>query len=165
MKKYLTVILFAPLFISCQNKATLSDKTSIARDSIKAYLMLHLNDPKSYEPVGFDSLERKMSTYLSDDHYFEYDSWANSISSVESDDMLKDFKVYKSRTASGYYKKLKQKGSEGLDSLKKAYKPKFLGYTMMHTYRAKNGFGALTLHTTTFKLDTNLSVWDVKELN
>ena len=43
------------------------------------------------------------------------------------------------------------------DSLEKAFKQVQSCWFISHTYRAKNGFGALGLHTTVFKIDTNVT--------
>jgi hypothetical protein len=166
MKKIVITSIIGCMFLfSCKSKNSYASKNERAADSVKSYLAKRLNDPASYQPVRFDSLVTVMTTYKSDEHYYEYNRQAEDISLITADDMIKDFKLYERRNANGYYKKLKERGIKGVDSIKKVFKPRFAGYKIIHEYRAKNGFGALTIHTSQFKLDTNLSVWDSKEYN
>jgi len=49
-----------------------------------------------------------------------------------------------------------KKKKELIEIERKNFKPAFIGYTMTHTYRGKNGFGALTLETSQYYFDKEL---------
>lgn len=128
-----------------------------AEDSVKAYVKGHLDDSTSYQPEAFGKLEKNYSTYQSDDNYFTYSEWIAR--SEEKSDQQNNPALYRQRKKSGYYDQKYKSGLEKMDSLKKTFKPGFIGYIIAHRYKAKDNSGALTEHKMVFSLDTSLSVF------
>jgi len=157
MKKLLVLSL---IFItSCRHFQT---KEGIAHRIVKEYLDSTLNDPKSYESVSFSKLDTGSSNYLNSPNYVKLQdsliSHTSELSSLKIDLQFPDlynskvikYKIKKLLSDSVYYQKK-------MDSVENNFKTEQTGWILTHTYRAKNGFGALGLHTTVFELDTNLT--------
>ncbi|WP_184548238.1 hypothetical protein [Mucilaginibacter sp. FT3.2] len=158
MKKLLVAVLFIS---ACSHFQT---KQECAESLVKKYLDSTLNDPHSYEKVSFDTLKPFIASYsLGDPIGKKMDTLAASY--------LDSSSKYSDHTGSLYYMNDKIKPNEKLEKLYKSkedsveriikekdktYKGAILSYSIEHTYRAKNGFGALGLHTTRFQIDSTL---------
>lgn len=115
-----------------------------AKKLITEYLKRNLNDPESYESVGFGKIDSLKSVVFYTDEYVHYEKYAN--------DKSKNLQM---RLA--YSKLLVQLASQ-------PNQPK--GFSVMHTYRAKNGFGAKMLEKKQFifndRIDSIISVMDTR---
>ncbi|HVW16272.1 MAG TPA: hypothetical protein VHB54_20740 [Mucilaginibacter sp.] len=162
MKTIILILAAGVLLASC-GKAAKPAATPDARaaDSVKAYLKTHLDDPSSYDPGKFDKLEKNFSSYKNDDNYYTYSNWIAR--SKEQSDKKDSAAVYRRRKSSGFYDRLFQSGMKKMDSLKKNYKPSFMGYLITHWYQAKNSAGSVVPHQTVFTLDTAFSVLKADE--
>ncbi len=145
-------------------------KQQKAESIVKKYLDTTLNDPHSYESVSFDKLVtvHKIDTTLDDDtvmmykrEYYALEKKANYIAKKykRKDGYDPDFSInhpeYDSITTKSSPILEKFSNRERDISEKKQTTP--ISYHISHTYRAKNGFGALLLYTTTFEIDSLLS--------
>lgn len=162
-KPYLLLLL---IFASCTHIETKQQK---AENLVKAYLKTSLNDPGSYEGVSFDTLSVSYEEYASGDpkgrkldtlaaSYIDTSSKYRKLADSESYSTHMDFKKYKR------YQKLDTLFSKKSDSVEniekingKGYRGRIVGYAIKHTYRAKNGFGGLTLNYTDFWIDSTLT--------
>jgi hypothetical protein len=163
MKILVFLCLITSVFYSCQSSKKSATLRERATDSVTAYMKQNLDDPASYQPVKFGTLDTTMSNYTQDDKYFTLKSMSESELGEEADEMLNDRKLYSQRSKANYYKNRRVAGLKGLDSLQKNFKPKLSGYIMLHSYRAKNKFGALTLHEPLFRFRKDLSIFRVQE--
>ncbi|MCR8560475.1 hypothetical protein KXD93_22665 [Mucilaginibacter sp. BJC16-A38] len=162
MKKILFII---PIILfACTNRQS---KQQIAETLVKSYLNGTLNDPHSYESVRFDTLVPYHQSYaLGDPVGKKMDllaaSYVDSASKYDPESMDNILNESKHRFHSNirlktYYKR-KEDSLENIINLQdKTYKGKLQSYSIEHTYRAKNGFGALGLHKSRFQIDTSLS--------
>jgi len=171
--KRLIFISCALLLSSCQ-----FTKQQKAEKLIKNYLNEHLNDPHSYESIKFSQLDTSFSK-LEDDTVYRFaikniervqgecEKWKlqnpddDGISELEHSRALYLEKMDRFfYDDSIEYVKIRDEASE-------KFKSHFNGWRISHTYRAKNGFGALGLHESGFILnkacDSILDVIDAKE--
>ncbi len=156
MKRILLLIL---LLSACSHFQT---KQQIAQGLIKKYLDSTLNDPHSYESVSFTKLDTGKTSYTETP---EYDVLDSSITSIHDSLITERVDVnypslYNTTRIVRKIRKLMQDSlllDSKLNNLQNQFKPIQNCWFISHTYRAKNGFGALGLHTTIFKIDTNLS--------
>jgi hypothetical protein len=163
MKKIVFLCLISFVFYSCQStkkSATLQER---ATDSVTAYMKQNLDDPASYQPVKFGTLDTTMSNYMQDEKYLTLKSMSESELHEEADDLLNNKSLYQQRSKVNYYKNRHLAGVKGLDSLKKTFKAELSGYLMLHSYRAKNKLGALALHEPLFRFRKDLSIYRVQE--
>ncbi|QEC77898.1 hypothetical protein [Mucilaginibacter ginsenosidivorax] len=163
MKKILFIFLIWS-FTSC----SLSDQSQ-AENLVKDYLNKNLNDPDSYEPVSFGALKANFDTY-------ENSNTEGKKLSTKRTDQDSIANIYESKIDSinnGYisgkkllekYTSLAKKHRHNADSIKQIidtksadYHGPLLGYSITHTFRAKNAFGALVLQTKDFMLDDKLT--------
>jgi len=145
-------------------------KQQKAEHLVKVYLDSALNDPHSYEKVSFDSLKAEYKSYdRSDPEGKRLDTLAASfIDTSGKYKKMADSELYQVSNTNfnkfKQYNKLDTLYSKKSDSVEAIIKIKSVGYkgplqdyVISHTYRAKNGFGALSLHTSTFEIDSALS--------
>lgn len=150
MKKYILSIMAAMLMASCTSTPTPEEQ---AKKLITDYIMANANDPKSYEAVSFGTLDSTFSSYYASDRYKELDSIRENLE--------------KRKIVYEMFLNWSNKGNKYLDSIEfcldkqieinnkmtseaENYKGNHFGWKMSHRYRAANGFGAITLGTTTF---------------
>lgn len=161
MKIVYTLLLIIFLY-SCSSKKQTS-QIEQSKDSIVAFLKTNLNDPSSYQPVSFSKPDTVFTKIDDDNKYYAYKDLTDTNQFI-TNDMINNFKLYKKREKAKYYAVLYSKGIKGMDSCKKAFKPNLNYYAIVHIYRAKNAFGALTIHNTLFRLKSNFSVFYSKEV-
>jgi hypothetical protein len=139
---------------------------------VKDYLKENLNDPGSYESVSFDHLFPEYFTYeLSDPEGIRLQRQSVIFDSLSITYYHKAKKPFISKSNVLKYTLLEKLYSKKADSLNKLIKtksdrwvPTVTYYTIEHKYRAKNGYGALTLHESKFSLDSGLtSVFSVSD--
>jgi len=157
-------LLFIPLTIflsSCSRQQK-------AERLVKHFLDSTLNDPHSYESVSFTTLKPFYATYaLGDPEGKRLDTLAaNCIDSISKYKPLDDsvivisdgLKAPKSnKKLAIYYQHMQDSIESIITERDKTYKGRILNYSITHTYRAKNGFGALGIHTTDFQIDSTLT--------
>jgi len=166
MKKSISIIIITSVLVACEHPISRQQK---AEHLVKAYLKSALNDPGSYESVSFDTLSISYEDYASGDpigrkldkiaaSFTDTSSKYKKLSESEFYSAHMDFKKYRK------YQKLDALYANKSDSVEsiiknkaKDYKGKIDGYAIKHTYRAKNGFGALTLSYTDFWIDSSLT--------
>jgi hypothetical protein len=170
MKKILFAII---LFSSCT-----FTKQQKAEKLIKDYLNIHLNDPHSYESVSFGKIDSAYSTLKEDSDYLssnrlidqyqtDFDEWKAKNPDFDGISDLSDSQTKYFIKMNDFYSNEKIKEMKLRDSIALKFKPSFKGWYIIHTYRAKNGFGALRLDESGFTLnkacDSILNVSDVKD--
>lgn len=168
-----TIILFLSIsVVGC----TLSP-TEKAKKVIRRYLELSLNDMKSYEVVQFGKLDSSFSEYQRLDQYrklrdsFDYYAKENKLN-LENAKMYAPLSSY-SNKASLYLAMAKwdlvkmQSVADSIELASKHFVPKFIGWKMEHSFRAKNLAGNLGIHHYMYYLnptiDTVVSSLDVGE--
>jgi hypothetical protein len=156
MKIFITscVAVMCLFLISCSQKSNIKNLNERAKDSVTAFLKTNLNDPSSYQPIGFDSLKRNMTE---PPDTITLGSRA-LMSTSENYEMLNKYELYKKRESEGYYKTQQERFKDSIRTIVKNFKPKLIGYLIDHHYRAKNAMGGIMLYNTTFELDTTLKV-------
>ncbi|NGM63557.1 hypothetical protein G5B30_16735 [Sphingobacterium sp. SGG-5] len=129
MKNLLVVSFSFILFVSCH----LSNEDK-AKELIKQYIVENANDPESYEPVEFGDLKEEdgMVFWSSEYNYLE------KLLDVTSDEERKEY-LLKS------IDNLVEEIGEGS------------GYSIVHSYRGNNAYGAKILVTQEFYLDSMLT--------
>lgn len=147
-----SLLIFSAL-LSCSAPAEKSP-TDRAKDSVSAYVKRITNDPASYEQIEFGSLDSNITEIEGTSEFVSLDS---DSSFMERRLGMTD--IYD-----------KDETIKKLDSIKAAlityrqnFKSEFRGYTMEHSFRAKNAMGALVIGKNIFWLDSNLSVFKVEK--
>lgn len=158
--KYLRIILLATIVLSC-NKPTQQTRQQKAENAAKAYLMIHLNDPHSYEIVGFSKLDTSIfGFYDSPKSKTMSDSLSHItsiISNIRLDMLLRNLSYNEKKDKVLLHKFFRDsvEYQKKYDTAQKSFKSHQGGWTLRHTYRAKNGFGALGLHQIVFIFNMN----------
>lgn len=164
MKK---LFVFLPIIIlsACSH---FQSKQAKAEAIVKTFLDSTLNDPKSYQSIKFTKIDTLWGGYL------KTNSGMQLSQKLElEDDTIKVLQAKQEvlldalNWNNAAYKKLKKAVdffiSESKADLAKmtdsanVIKGPFIGYEISNTYRAKNGFGALTVHKTKFEIDSNIT--------
>ncbi|WP_342644517.1 hypothetical protein [Mucilaginibacter sp. CSA2-8R] len=163
MKKNL---LFLPLFLcSCSHFQSNQQK---AESLVKSYLDSTLNDPKSYESMKFDTLRTQYAQYgVGDPEGRRLDSVTVTFldsASKYKEKADKELVTGESLTNYNKYSELKKLYDAKADSVSKlsdekgkGYKGPVFAYSIVHSFRAKNGMGALTIQKMRFRTDSALN--------
>ncbi len=170
-------ILFIGLFFLFGCTFTKQQK---AEKLIKEYMKHHLNDYDSYQVVNTEKPDTAYKDYLVDDStgksLFSLLLAQKGLVNLE-DSLLTAYEDKPIDLQSEPYitmsEKRLNKNKEKLDGLvslikerKDSYKKIFKGWSITQSYRAKNGFGALVLHTEIFQIDSAFTqITDVEEVN
>lgn len=157
------------LLLTITSCTSTENKQQKAEGLVKTYLKTSLNDPGSYEGVSFDTLSVNYQEYASGDpqgrkldtlaaSYIDSSANYRKLADSELHGTHMNFKKY------SRYEKLDTlftKKSDSVENIEringKGYKGRIVGYAIKHTYRAKNGFGALTLSKSDFWIDSTIS--------
>jgi hypothetical protein len=133
---------------------------------VKDYLNDHLNDPSSYQSMSFSKIDTNFKKYeYSDPQGIDYRKKYDDIQLKElEDENLMDKELKKeSMNWTNYYRWEKEsktlsaqikKWDSFFEDRNKGYKGPIKDFVIIHTYRAKNGFGALGIETTAFTIDS-----------
>lgn len=159
-----------PLLLSLSLILTLTacSKQHKADTLVKDYLTTHLNDPGSYQDVATVKLDTIFQDFGATPKgeliQSKYDSVTTLIKSMEDEaQTVVDAPVYDSKRFHALDQQIKKLLSEANVYYKQLadgtanFKGPVSGWSLIKTYRAKNGFGALTLHTDTFYMDSALT--------
>lgn len=149
MKKYIMPIMAAMLMASCASEPTSEEK---AQKLIKDYIMTNANNPKSYESISFGALDSTFSSYYASERYKALDK-KRELNSAAFD----KFMELRNLDSAEIYMNDNQRIAELMTSEAASYKGEHFGWKMTHRYRAANGFGAITLGTTTFFFNKELT--------
>jgi hypothetical protein len=170
MKVFLLPALLAVMFASCTH-------TQKAHTLIKHYLDSALNDPSSYESVSFSNIDTAFTNFTEDTDYInshrkadsiqvEFDTWKEKYPDFDGDSELSHRTAVFYEKMEKYFDDAKLKQLQIAEDVSKNYKPVFKCWKIEHTYRAKNGFGALGIHTTEFEIDSSFTkIIDADEIN
>ncbi|WP_343539639.1 hypothetical protein [Sphingobacterium thalpophilum] len=143
MKKLMLAITTICFMTFCSSPVGPNNENKAQR-LISEYLKRNLNDPESYESIEFSSIDSLKSIIFYTDEYSHYDKYSKD-------------KSNNLQMRLAYSKLLVQLASQ-------PNPPK--GFSLTHTYRAKNGFGAKMLEKKKFifndRIDSIISVLDVK---
>lgn len=150
MKKNIITFMVAALAISCTPPTPTPEQK--AQALITDYIMTNANDPKSYEAVSFGTLDSTFVSFYASDRYKElkkqeihFDSlWRHHLDKANFDSCT-------------FYSNKKSEVFKMMTNEAGTYKGEHFGWMMSHRYRAANGFGAITLGTTTFYFDKELT--------
>lgn len=168
--KSISILLCAILLAACSSIQSPSHQQQ-AESLVKAYLDSTMNDPKSYQSVKFLKLDTLRSNPKDDPKYVAMENSYDSLldeSNANSKNIplattIPRLEYIKKRSNELYEKETALLLKESAFSL--YYKGKQTGWSILHTFRGKNGFGALTLGTTKFYLDKNLTKVDSASKN
>lgn len=171
MKKIMILILFAiPLVIYSQTKSpSLNDKV---KAGVRRYLYLTMKDYSSYKPVEWGKINIIYTSYYATDRCR---SLLDSINKIKKPYLL-DYEAWSARReASGIdiqtdsilqsYVKLLTPIQEKINPILKTieketstFKKSVIGYSVYHSYRGKNSYGAYTIGYDTFTLNKGFKV-------
>lgn len=163
-----TFYLFLAFAMLCISSCQLSPEKK-AQKLIVEKLKLTLHDWDSYESVQFGKLDSLYSSYLDDSAYIENSSTYEKYQKLFNKylDQMRDYSGYVSTTYRIKYNIAKEmtdmyldslgKYAPICDSLKENYVPKFIGWTMNHSFRSNNAMGNKTIGHFRFFLDKDLS--------
>jgi hypothetical protein len=166
--KQLAILFAVCALLGCKAKT----REDILKEKIKAHLSKTMHDFKSYEPVQYGSIDSLFSTYDKTERYAELKSMFFEYKSL-TDESLKEANtyLYANRTTGKYYSDKATILAHKLDSLSKLikiewneFKPQFIGYNILHSFRGKNMNGATILTTEYFILDSALNVISTEDL-
>ncbi|WP_295716794.1 hypothetical protein [Mucilaginibacter sp.] len=173
MKKYLFLLTIAML-------PFLAKSQELARKKCISSLLKAMNDPGSYKPVSWTKLKKEYSDYYSSERHSELDLEKRKYEALNDkvDHLIFVDKIGKRDEEllnnDDYHEhmSLKAGGEIIIDSLKKLdsvlsvkFSPKLQGYSLVHTFRAKNKFGALVLSRYYFFIDTRFKVVEMEDEN
>lgn len=174
-KRLFYILLLAPFLSNAQPKPSpILDKV---KAGVRKHLYLTMKDYSSYKPVQWGKLEQVRTSYYSTDRCEQLLDSIENIKKPYAQEYLgwelrrsaTDIDLSKDSIYLDYIKILKPvqaKISPILDLMdreKKAFKTKLLGYKIYHSYRGKNSYGAYTLGSDTFILNTAFKVEGVEE--
>ena len=129
-------IFIVVLLAACSN-STVSNQQK-AEASVKEFLKKNLNDPSSYQPGEFGKLDSiKVDT-----------TRVNELRKAE--ESLPDDDLLKTLDNGTFYDSLANSISDSMHKIGK--------WQILHSYRAKNAFGAFVLTNDVFYLDSNFAV-------
>lgn len=158
MKKILYIAATALLLGACAKPAPTNEEK--AQKLINEFIMANANDPKSYEAVSFGTLDSTFSSYYASDRYKELDSIRENL---EKRKIVYEMFLNASKKGNKYLDSIEFCLDKQIDINNKMtseaenYKGEHFGWKMSHRYRAANGFGAITLGTTIFYFDKELT--------
>lgn len=158
------LVLILTLVYSCQ-----PSPEKKAQKLIVEKLKLSLHDWDSYESVQFGKLDSMYSSYLDDSAYNEnvnnYDKYQKLFDKYL--DEMNDYSGYISSTfrikyniaskMTDMYLDSLRKYAPICDSLKENYVPKFIGWTMTHSFRSNNAMGHKTIGHYKYFFDIEIS--------
>jgi hypothetical protein len=160
MKSYAFIFTLALLLVSC------SSPESKAKKAIKEKLRLTLNDFKSYEPVQYGKLEVDSSKYTDIPEVSQFNSKADA-DLATSNEYGSKADIYDSEYTMNQYRAYLQVSSQFLDSaklyiakvdsIKLHFVSKPIGWKIIHSFRAKNQLGGLSLYNYLFTLNQELT--------
>ncbi len=162
------------LISACLLTASCASNQHKAEKLVKNYLDTHLSDPASYDAVSFGDVDTVFKRFAETK---QYDSLKTAnIAAKQKVDKIKDTLMNLIITSKvAYMEALKRQMKYEADtgSLSKAirsnellFKGPIKGWAIAHSYHTKNIAGAIVLHNTQFRLDSDLtavvSVQDLK---
>jgi len=135
---------------------------------VKDYLKEHLNDYDSYQVVKTGKPDTVYKDYLVDDStgkaLFSVFAAQKNLVAIEDSllnayldkpfDLQNDSYITMSENRLKKNQKTLNNLIEQIATSKASYKKQFKGWSVKQSYRAKNGLGALTLHESTFYIDS-----------
>lgn len=122
MKKVLVIAMMALVMVSCSKSPE-----QIAQQLIKKTFTEIMDDPSSYEVVGFGSLDSTFTTLEDNIEYMTaYNAYQNHRENYEFDEARVELR-------------------KALD-IQESFKSEFKGWKMSHSFRCKNAFGAVVLN-------------------
>lgn len=149
---YISLIGILGCIFSCSKES--ASPLAVMEDSIKVYLLENLDDPNSYESVKSEILDTTLYVENLEHMKSLMIKYAESMDSEYG----KDAKLNYLNQADLYQKKL--------DSMNLSSDPNAIAaYRVLHTFRAKNKFGALVLNQLKFEFKPTLSIYKVREMS
>lgn len=149
MKKYILSLMAASLIASCTSTPTLEEQ---ARSLIKDYITENAHNPATYEAVSFGTLDSIFSSYAASERYKELNSLCDSFNSIYTAYM--DALNFDSAKA---YLDKKHDIYRTMNEESDTYKGHHIGFQMSHRYRAASKIGAISLGTTVFYFDKEIT--------
>ncbi|SDS33182.1 hypothetical protein SAMN05216490_0963 [Mucilaginibacter mallensis] len=159
MIKNILLIASCMLIISCASKQHKAEKL------VKSYLATHLNDPASYDAVSFGDIDTVFKRYAETKQYDSIRS-AN-IAAKQKVDKIRDTLMNLITTSKmAYMEALKRQMqyeadtgtlSKTIRSNELLFKGPIKGWSIAHSYHAKNAAGFIVLHNAQFRLDSDLT--------
>lgn len=146
-----TKLFIAALAASMLVFSSCSDQKK-AEKFVKNYVKERLNDPKSYESVKFSEVKKVQRSYEKSTH-FEVFMKAFNKAKEDFDFADKFHQLDEMR----FNLNLMTTYDSIMDAERVAWNPEN-EFVITHTYRCKNGFGAIITNKTTYYIDTTFSV-------
>lgn len=159
MIKNILLIVVCVLMVSC------TSKQHKAEHLVKDYVKTHLSDPGSYEAVSFGEVDTVFKRY-SQTKQWDSLMTANAIAKKRLDKIKDTLNTLIITSKMAYMAALKRQMqyeadtstlSKTIRSNELLFKGPLKGWSITHTYRAKNNKGAIILHNTQFRLDSDLT--------
>jgi len=166
MKVHVSVLAIIFILVSC------SSPEGKAKKAIKEKLKMTLHDFKSYEPVKFGNLDSLFSDVNSSAEFValssKHDAWNRQAEKEHKNDqeeiqkaindgnsnhipIINEFSLVPRCNDSAEVYAVK------MQALKDSYRPRFIGWSMTHLYRAKNLGGNYRLANESFYFDIDLT--------
>jgi len=159
MIKNILLITACVLVVSC------TSKQHKAQRLVKDYVKTHLTDPGSYESVSFSEVDTVFKRY-SQTKQWDSLMTANAVAKQRLDKIKDTLNNLIITSKMAYMAALKRQLqyeadtsilSKTIRSNELLFKGPVKGWSIVHTYRAKNDKGAVILHNTQFRLDSDLT--------
>ncbi len=127
-----------------------------AEENIKAYVSKSLNDPSSYEPLSFTPLD---SSFTSLDDVEAYGIAKSDLENPERELLfISDPEERKAKETPSYMEHKKDSLTKVIQGMEATFKPSFKYLLCIHTFRAKNAFGAIITDEYLVRLRKDLTV-------
>jgi hypothetical protein len=173
MKKLLLILIFA-IIASVNVFAQTPLEIEKIKNASKVHLIKNLNNPSSYQSVKWSKVEKTYSTFedskeakLIQDTIDLYVGGKSNAASLSHSAKMRNYSNYeKDSTYLKYYNLELELDSAILkinavkDKKEKAYKGIFTGYSIDHSFRARNSYNALVLNNWYFILNKSFKVID-----
>jgi len=153
------------LIAACILMASCTSKQHKAEYLVKDYVKTHLSDPGSYEVVSFGEVDTIFKRY-SQTKQWDSLMTANKVAKQKVDRIKDTLNNLITSSKMQYMAALKRQMqyeadtstlSKTIRSNELLFKGPMKGWNITHIYRAKNDKGAMILHNTQFRLDSDLT--------
>jgi hypothetical protein len=167
MKKILSLTFVLLIITSCVN-----NNERKAKKLIKEHLKATMNDYSSYEPMEFTPLDSTFSKF------YDTKEWKTMINERDIiSEQMKEYKgiieKYDRKVIIDMYQKFYDESEIEYNKIQSKlfkadslFKPKFIGWNMLHQFRGANAFGGKIIGMMTFYFNKEITtVTDVVDLN
>ena len=174
-RKGLQIMVAIFVFVMLITNCSVSDEKK-AQSLIKSYLKENLNNPKSYEPIRFSTLD-SVFTLLEHDRDYHISKVMFDLYNEEHGEIMRELRIYSGvRGQRDVNEMALQRASAVVDSMRvmseritrirNEFVPQFVGWQMEHEMRATNTMNALVKSTYVFYFDKEIAkIEDVEQID